>query len=236
MTIKILNAKNIDNTARTYIIYANPGVGKTTSIKYIPGKTLLIDIDKSSSVLAGEDIDIIEVDTYQIWESWMDIVTWLHEPKNIEPYDNVVIDNVTELFRSILTQLGREGKNNRVPGMDAYQRADFVTMDSFRALQRLNKRLIFTAWETSDLWTKPDGQVVNRAMPDIRKPILNNFLGLADVVGRLIVARDEEEKEQRGFILQPREDVYAKNRLDDRKGCKVEELIAVDDSEHSNDD
>ncbi|SDI40445.1 AAA family ATPase [Dolosicoccus paucivorans] len=224
--MKIISAKDIDNNASTYIIYANPGVGKTSSIKHIPGKTLLIDIDKSSSVLAGsENIDVLSVDTYKIWESWMDLVTWLHEPKNIKDYDNIVIDNVTELFRSILTQLGREGKNNRVPGMDAYQRTDFVIMDSFRALQRLHKRLIFTAWETSDLWTKPDGQTVNRAMPDIRKPILNNFLGLADVVGRLIVTRDEEEKERRGFILQPREDIYAKNRLDDRKGCKVEELI-----------
>lgn len=227
--IQIINAKEVINHASTYIIYANPGVGKTTSIKYIPGKTLLIDIDKSSSVLAGEDIDILPVDSYKIWESWMDVVTWLHNSKNTEAYDNIVIDNVTELFRSILTQLGREGKNNRVPGMDAYQRADFVLVDSFRALQRLNKRLIFTAWETSDLWTKPDGQTMNRAVPDIRKPILNNFLGLADVVARLIVTTDEEGKEKRGFILQPREDMYAKNRLDDRKGSKVEELVMNDE-------
>ena len=226
MSVKIKSAKDIDKGVSTYVIYANPGVGKTSAIKHFPGKTLLIDVDKSSTVLAGaENIDIMPRDTYKMWESWMDAVNWLHDPENIKDYDNIVVDNVTELFRSILTQLGREGKNNRVPGMDAYQRADFVLMDSFRALQRLNKRLIFTAWETNDLWTKSDGQTVNRAMPDIRKPILNNFLGLADVVGRLVVTRDEEEKEKRGFILQPREDIYAKNRLDDRKGCTVDELI-----------
>ena len=226
MSVGIKSAKDIDKGVSTYIIYANPGVGKTSAIKHFPGKTLLIDIDKSSTVLAGaENIDIMPRDTYKIWESWMEAVNWLHDPENIKDYDNIVVDNATELFRSILTQLGREGNNNRVPGMDAYQRADFVLMDSFRALQRLNKRLIFTTWETNDLWTKSDGQTVNRAMPDIRKPILNNFLGLADVVGRLVVARDEEEKEKRGFILQPREDIYAKNRLDDRKGCTVDELI-----------
>lgn len=226
--IEIKSAKEIINEARTYIIYANPGVGKTSSIKHITGKTLLIDIDKSSSVLAGEDIDILRVDTYKIWESWMDVVTWLHEPENIKDYDNIVVDNVTELFRSILTQLGREGKNNRVPGMDAYQRADFVIMDSFRALLKLNKRIIFTAWETFDIWAKPDGQSINRAIPDVRKTILNNFLGLADVVARLIAGIDDEGNEKRGFILQPREDVYAKNRLDNRAGCKVEELIMND--------
>ena len=230
MSVKIKSAKDIDKGASTFVIYGNPGVGKTSAIKHFPGKTLLIDADKSSAVLAGaENIDIMVMDTYKIWESWMDALNRLHDPENIKDYDNIVVDNVTELFRSILTQLGREGNNNRVPGMDAYQRADFVLMDSFRALQRLNKRLIFTAWETNDLWTKSDGQTVNRAMPDIRKPILNNFLGLADVVGRLVVTRDEEEKEKRGFILQPREDIYAKNRLDDRKGCTVDELVVNDD-------
>ena len=45
------------------------------------------------------------------------------------------------------------------------------------------------------------------------------------MVARLIVTVDEEGKQKRGFILQPTNSVYAKNRLDGRKGCLVEELV-----------
>ena len=65
----------------------------------------------------------------------------------------------------------------------------------------------------------------NRSMPDIRLKILNNFLGLCDVVARLVCKKDESGEIVRGFILEPLNSVYAKNRLDNRKGCKVEELI-----------
>ena len=59
--------------------------------------------------------------------------------------------------------------------------------------------------------------------------ILNNFLGLVDVSARLVVSKDENGEEKRGFILQPTQSVYAKNRLDDRKGALVDELVVVDD-------
>lgn len=225
MTLAITKATDLKLNNVTYLIYANPGVGKTSSIKYIPGKKLVIDIDKSSSVLKGEaNIDVVSINTHDIWNQWMEVIKLLKEQAT--NYDVIVIDNISELFRSVLTQLGREGKNNRVPGMDAYQRADFVLMDSFRALQGLGKTLVFTAWETTDQYHGTDGQLFTRAMPEIRKPILNNFMGLCDVVARLVVSKDEEENEKRGFILQPTQSVYAKNRLSEAKGCKVEELFA----------
>ena len=224
MALTVTKATELTDNKYTFLIYASPGVGKTSSIKYIPGRKIVVDIDKSSSVLKGEeDIDILEIDTYDIWNQWMETIKFLKENK--DNYDVIVIDNITELFRSVLTQLGREGKNNRVPGMDAYQRADFVLMDSFRALKGIGKTLVFTAWEMSDQWHTTDGQMFNRAFPEIRKTILNNFMGLCDVVSRLVVHTDDEGNEKRGFILQPTQSVYAKNRLSDDKGCKVEELF-----------
>ena len=156
--MKITKATELNNKKSCYLIYANPGMGKTTAIKFIKGKTLLIDIDKSSIVLKGEkNIDIVEVDTHNIFDNWISIVT---------------------------------------------------------------------DWETSDVWTdESTGQMYNRSMPDIRLKILNNFLGLCDVVARLVCKKDESGEIVRGFILEPLNSVYAKNRLDNRKGCKVEELI-----------
>ena len=229
MALNITTASEITADKATYLIYAAPGMGKTTAIKYFPGKTLVIDVDKSSAVLKGEpNIDIATIDTHNIWKEWLDTVTEL-VTGDYSQYDNIVIDNVSELFRATLANLGREGKNHRVPEQSHYQRVDFTILDSLRALKKLDARIIFTAWETSDLWQTETGQAFNRAYPDIRNKILNNFMGLCDVVARLIVHRDEDGNEQRGYILQPTNSVYAKNRLDNRKGCKVEDLVVVSD-------
>lgn len=221
----IKKATEINHDTATYLLYAQPGMGKTTALKYFPGKTLVLDIDKSSAVLAGsENIDIAEIDTHNIWDEWLSVVKDLLAGAG-EDYDTIVVDNISELFRATLANLGRKGNNNRVPSMADYQRVDFTILDSLRALKQLNKRIVFTAWETSDVWTESNGQQFNRAIPDIRKSILTNFLGLCDVIGRLVVTELEDGTQKRGFILQPTSSVFAKNRLDNRKGCKVEELI-----------
>ena len=223
--MKIIKAKDIQTKNSTYLIYASPGTGKTTALKFLAGQTLVIDIDKSSAVLKGcENIDIAEIDTHNAFKEWLAITKELLTTDIIKDYDNLVIDNISELFRSCLANLGREGKNNRVPSQSDYQRLDFTLLDSLRALQSLPVKLVLTAWETSDLWTEENGQQFNRAIPDIRPKILNNFLGLIDVVARLTTKKDEEGEVIRGFILEGSRSVYAKNRLDDRKGCKVDEL------------
>ncbi|HFI0332295.1 TPA: AAA family ATPase [Streptococcus suis] len=223
--MKIIKATDITLNDSCYLIYGNPGLGKTSALKYIPGKTLVIDIDKSSKVLSGyENISIAEVDTHKIWDEWLDVVKELLKGE-AEPFDTIVVDNVSELFRACLANLGRDGKNHRVPTQADYQRVDFTILDSLRALLQLKKRIVFTAWETSDQWTDENGMIYNRAMPDIRSKILNNFLGLTDVVARLVKKTTDDGEEVRGFILQPSAGVYAKNRLDDRKGCKVDELF-----------
>lgn len=226
--MRITKATELTQNDSCYLIYGNPGFGKTMAVKYLPGKTLVINVDKSAKVLKGiENIDIADIDTHKIWEEWLGLVKEILEGgANI--YDNIVVDNVSELFRACLANLGREGKNHRVPSQADYQRVDFTILDSLRALQQLGKRIVFIAWETSDKWTDPNGQIFNRAMPDIREKILNNFLGLTDVVARLVKKTTEDGDEVRGFILQPSASVYAKNRLDDRKGCKVEELFTDD--------
>lgn len=226
--MKIIKAKEITEPKHTYMIYANPGMGKTTSLKFIPGKKLVIDIDKSSSVLKGEDdIDIAEIDTHNIWEEWMETVKeLLTKPENFKEYDVIIVDNLSELFRATLSNLGRIGKNNRVPSQADYQRVDFTILDSLRALKNLNKTLVLTAWETTDQYQMENGQSFTRSMPDIRPKIVNNFMGLCDVVARLTVTKDENGNEKRGFILQPTNSIYAKNRLSDAKGCKVEDLFA----------
>lgn len=229
MNNRIQSATELTADKATYLIYGPQGAGKTTALKYLPGKTLVLDVDRSSSVLMGEkNIDILQVDTSNTWEDWIGIVGELMTGKiNIDKYDNIAVDNVTELFRSALEDLGKKGKATQdgVPGMADYQKIDFMLLRSLRGLNSLDKRIVFTAWETTDLWTHESGQSFNRSMPELRKTISNNFMGLSDVVAKITQKVGKDDEVTRGFILQPSESVMAKNRLDDRKGCKVDELI-----------
>lgn len=223
--MEIVKATDVKNLKGTYLIYGPPGRGKTTTIKYLPGKTLILDIDRTSKVLKGqENIDIVYIDNEDTWNDWGKTLKDLTE-NYVGVYDNVVVDNVSELERCILSSLGAEGKNNGVPSQGDYQYMQFRMVNSLRYMKNLNSNLIWTAWEEIDLWTDADGSSYNTALPQINRKIRNNVLGLCDVVGRLMVKDDGD----RGFILESTNSTYAKNQLDDRKGCLQSELIQLHD-------
>ena len=224
MAFEIKSAKEMNENTDTYLIYGSPGKGKTHTINFLPGQTLYIDIDKSERPLKGnENIDILNFDTHQARTEWGDLTKWLGE-QDLSKYDNIVIDNISELFRSMLANLGRKGRNNRTPEMAHYQQVDFFTIDSFRFLQNLNKRLIFLAWETTVEHYTEGGQQFTRTMPDIRHTIRDNVAGLCQVVARLVI---NEKSGNRGFVLQPTNTVWAKNQLSSDNHCKQEEIFEL---------
>lgn len=121
MTIEIKRAKDIKTAKGTYLIYGPPGMGKTTSLKFLPGKTLVLDVDRTSKVLRGSDnIDIIEVDNIDTWDFWEKLIVELCQNYKGK-YDNICVDNVSELERCILSDLGSKGKNKGVPTQGDYQ-------------------------------------------------------------------------------------------------------------------
>lgn len=226
--MQITSAKDINTDIGTYLIYGSPGMGKTTLLKFLPGKTLVLDIDRTTRVLQGEDnIDIAYVDNQDTWKQWTET---LKELKNMDlsKYDNIAVDNVSELERCMLANLGRDGKNNRVPAIQNYLQVQYLIIDSIRFMKSLNKRLIITAWETTDLWTTEEGQQYNRSYPQINNKILTNFMGLCDVVGRIMY---NKKSEKRGIVLQPSDSLFAKNQVDERAFCLQHELILTEGSE-----
>lgn len=223
MVLKINKATEIKAAKGTYLIYGPPGMGKTTSLKYLPGKTLVLDVDRTTKVLKGcKNIDIAEVDNIKTFEHWTSILKDMVENKEkYAIYDNIAVDNVSELERCILSDLGSQGKNKGVPAQGDYQYMQFKLVNSLRYMKNVGSNLIWTAWETTDSYTDSNGQQFNRSFPQINQKIINNVLGLCDVVGRLMINSDGE----RGFALTATNSTFAKNQLDDRKGCLQEELI-----------
>ena len=228
MSFEIKKATEISRNNETYLIYGAPGRGKTHTINFLPGKTLYVNVDKSEKPLTQNDkIDILSFNTHQAWKEWSDLMKWLSE-QDLSNYNNIVIDNISELFRSMLANLGREGRNDRVPEMSHFQKVDYVVIDSFRFLQNLNKRLVFLAWETTAEHYTEGGQQFTRTMPDIRHTIRDNVAGLCQVVARLVI---NEETGNRGFLLSPTNTVWAKNQLSQDKHCKQDELFILGDGD-----
>lgn len=227
MVLKTINAEDIQTDLGTYLIYGPPGMGKTSAIKYLPGKTLVLDVDRTSRVLKGEkNIDIAYVDNTNTWDYWSKLIIDL-EKNHKGKYDNIVVDNISELERCMLSDLGSKGKNNGVPSQGDYQYMQFRIVNSLRYMKNLGSNLIWTAWESTDLFTDANGQHFNRSFPQVNQRIMNNILGLCDVVAKLAVNSEGE----RGFVLSATNSTYAKNQIDDRKGCLQSELILSGDGD-----
>ena len=221
MNFNIEKATDIKTNRNTYLIYGAPGMGKTTAIKFLPGKTLVLDVDRTTRVLQGcENIDILKVDNVNTWDYWEALLKELND-NHKGKYDNIVVDNISELERCILSDLGSKGKNKGVPAQGDYQYMQFRMVNSLRFMKTLEANIIWTAWETTDIYTTAEGQQYSRSYPQINGKIMNNILGLCDVVGKMLV----DTEGRRGFQLSATNSVYAKNQIDERKGCLQEELI-----------
>ena len=232
-----MNLKDLVGQKRpiTCLVYCAPGVGKSTFLGIIgeksQGKTLVLDIDrtfvptmsKNEVVHDFERIDVWQVDNIHTWDDWEDklrSLKELHDSGKLD-YENVCVDNLSELERCILSDLGSKGKNKGVPAQADYQYMQFKLVNTLRFLKSLGVNVYLTAWEINEQFQNPDGSYYTRLYPRVSAKIVDNICGLCDVVGKISVNKEGK----RGIILEATQNVYAKNQRDSRKGCAVEEFI-----------
>ena len=137
------------------------------------------------------------------------------------PYDNVCLDSLSELERAILTRLA-SGNNNGIPSQQDYGKVNHSMMNICRQLRNIKANIFFTAWEQYTEVIAPSGEKYSRIEPMIRDKNMNNVVGLCDIVGRLYVDRESEE---RRVWLDARPSVIAKDRIYKRRMCGFEDVI-----------
>lgn len=231
MQLQKIETSNLPYTA---LLYCKPGVGKSTAIGLIAekseGNTLVLDIDRTimRTLAKGEVVkdtsrvlvsQIDNINTFEAWTNALKEITpkWLQE-NNIT---TVAVDNISELERCILSDLGAKGKNKGVPAMADYQYMQFKLVNSLRYMKSWGVNIVWTAWEQAEAFTHPDGTQYTRLMPKISSKIVDNICGLCDIVGWITINKDGEH----GILLEATQNIYAKNQVDTRKGCKVHEFI-----------
>lgn len=249
MLLKTLDKAVESKPPMTALLYCAPGVGKSTAIGLIAeqtkGRTLVLDVDRTfvnamrkiEVVHDLSKVDVVEVEnrsrqldretrevivegTFESWTNLLKELNELYEAGKLD-YDNICVDNISELERCILSDLGAQGKNKGVPAQADYQYMQFKLVNSLRFMKSWGKNIFWTAWETTEQFQNPDGTGYSRRYPKISAKIVDNICGLCDIVGRIQVGKDGS----RGIILEATTNTYAKNQIDTRKSCAVEKFI-----------
>jgi len=209
------------------------------------GNTLVLDVDRTitRTLAKGEVVkDTSKVLVTQIenrgkmdsegivgtFKAWSDALVEL-TPDFLKEHDirTIAVDNISELERCILSDLGAQGKNKGVPAQADYQYMQFKLVNSLRFLKSLGVNVYLTAWETVDQYQMTDGSYYSRSFPKVSAKIVDNICGLCDVVGKISTNKEGV----RGIILEATQNTYAKNQRDMRKFCLVEDFLNDKESE-----
>lgn len=219
----IKHASAIDRTKNwRVLIYGKPGVGKTSAIRNLDGKTLVLDLDDSSKVLSGAaNIDVQPFDRSKPSEEWKEFLKNLSE--RVSGYDNLVIDNVSAFEKDWFVERGRASKNGIGNEIQDYgQWANYFARIMTMIFMDAPVNVLVTAWENTRDVTSETGQSFSQYAPAIRDSVRDGLLGLTDVVGRVVIST---KTSHRGVLLAGSDAIFAKNRLDDRTACAIEDLF-----------
>jgi len=208
------------------LIYCQSGGGKTCNSTLVAapkrGKNLLICSDNSSIVLQNFERPNLVVKNVSTVKDFVDSY---QEGYTSKKYDNIILDNLSDLIDMWLLELDASGK------FKDFRQAYQLVYQSLKRLSRestmLDCNTIFTAWSDNFDVTLPTGEVVTRLQPKVPAKILDNICGLMNVVAYINTATDKDGNKRWYYVTEGKPTLMAKDQIACRKSCMPENLFAT---------
>lgn len=175
------------------VIYADPGIGKTTLLGTLPeGETLIINSEAGEGPLLGTKHIVFNLreailNGTNIETAMTDLYNRIRTKELAVKY--IGIDNVSELIDLLkihfTTIRGKEFPEIREHGDAAYKMLSWI--HDWRDLQEMGINVVFNAWEFPYEIQKNDGVTQTKTAPMVGKASCFRICGLVDIVGHLEV-------------------------------------------------
>ena len=216
------------------LIYCQSGGGKTVNSTLVKvgkrGRNLLLCSDNSQVVLNNFERPNLDA---QIIEHWLDQdssgkaqLSFNEQFENAvdsQKYDTIIVDNVSDLFDMAILEMDDSGRYK-----DMRQAYQLVYQNLKRLVRRAGQvdcNVIFTAWHDMAEISLQSGERTTRISPKLPMKILDNFLGLCNIVGYINTAEKNGEKRWY-YVLEGSQTLYAKDQLHCRKSCLPEDIFS----------
>ena len=218
------------------LVYGPSGAGKTVNSTLVKAerrkKNLLLCSDNSYVVLNNPEFKRDNL-TIEVIEHWLDkdnlgkeqncFIKQFDKAVESKLYDNIIVDNVSDLFDLAILEYDENGKikDMRQAYMLVYQELKRLA----RKAAQIDCDVIFTAWTDLQEIMLPDGTKTVRTQPKLPNKILDNFLGLTQIVAYVNTA-EKDGKKAWYYVLEGKPTMYAKDNLHFRKSCMPEYLFS----------
>lgn len=215
------------------LLYGQAGSGKTVNSVRVPGRTLLLSSDFSAVVLKQFPDCKAVVENVHHWtetdkagKEQLCFRQQFEKAVDSKKYDNIVIDNLTDLFDLAVLEYDESGRYNDP------RKYYLIIYQQIRRLVRYANgcgcNVIFTAWEETDEIPLSTGEIVVRVRPKLSMKILDSVLGLCQIVGHVEHAKDKNGVERWYYAYNGSQRMYAKDQLYLRKSGLPENLFKGD--------
>lgn len=244
MGVHITKTDDIGTNGLTCLLYGESGIGKTTMLGTLPGRTLIIDIEGGTSVLRRQSIDTIQVpaDLANLRE------VFAYIGRDELAYDNVCLDSATELEKFMLLRLAAQGeqaisdkdvrasrgenvdpaynamKQQGMPSLRDYGIAQFKMREYLREIRDLRSRginVVVTALEMLVRVEQTEETATSKLLPMMSAKLAPEVCGLFDIVGHMEVSHKAGKEGTRFVRLQPDGKCAAKDRVFGRAYCNA---------------